>query len=80
MQEYPKALKKDLHKYKPPIPIAVDIVRFEKGLALRVYAEEVMKFGANDRIALMSYLLNLKDIVESYGIECVLDGLDYRNV
>lgn len=78
MQEYPAGLKRDLHKHKPPIPIAVDIVGFEKGLALRVYAEEVMKFGTADRISLMSYLLNLKDVVESYGIDCVVDGFDYR--
>lgn len=78
MQEYPTGLKQDLHKMKPPIPVAVDIIGFEKGLGIRVYADEVMKFGAKDRISLMSYLLNLKDIVESYGIDCVVDGLDYR--
>lgn len=78
MQDYPKALRRDLRKIKPPIDVAIDVVGFEKGLALRVYAEEVMKYGAQDRIALMSYLYSLKDVVESYDIPCVVDGLEHR--
>jgi hypothetical protein len=55
----------------------MDIVGLPNTLAIRVYEEDVMQYNETKRMEIMSYLLMVKDIIESYGVPCLIDGVRY---
>lgn len=70
-----KEIGKAIRQVKPPVKeLTVDIVRHPNYLALRVYEDEVMQYEINQRADIMKYLLLMRDIVQSYGVRCEIEG------
>lgn len=71
-------IAKAIRQVKCPVKsLTVDIATHPDYLALRIYEEQVMEYGINDREAIMQYLLLMRDIVQSYGVRCEIEGVKY---
>jgi hypothetical protein len=68
-------IAKSIRQLKPPVKeLTVDIVTHPKYLSLRVYEDEIMQYEINQRADIMQYLLLVRDIVQSHGVRCEIDG------
>lgn len=58
----------------PVKKLTVDIVTHPDYLSLRVYESEVMEYDIDKRADIMQYLLMMREIVQSFGVRCEIDG------
>ena len=66
---------KAVRQLKPPVKnLTVDIVTHPDFLSLRVYENEIMEYEINQRADIMQYLLMMRDVVQSFGVRCEIDG------
>jgi hypothetical protein len=61
----------------PVKELTVDIVTHPEYLSLRVYEDEVMQYEINQRADIMQYLLMMREVVQSFGVRCEIDGGKY---
>lgn len=72
-------MAKAIRNIKPPYKgIVVDVRLRPNYLALVVYEENIMPFGSEQRMNIMEYLLMMREVVESFGVRCELEGLRHR--
>ena len=72
-------IAKAIRQVKAPVKrLTVDVVTHPNYLGLRVYEDEVMEYDVNQRMHIMEYLLMLKNIVDSFGVRCEIEGAKYR--
>jgi hypothetical protein len=62
---------------KPVKELTVDVVSHPEWLALRVYEDEVMQYEIDQRADIMQYLLLMREVVQSFGVRCEIDGGKY---
>ena len=68
-------MARDIRKVKPPYKgIVVDVRARPNYLALVVYEENIMEYEVDQRVNIMEYLLMLREIIQSYGVRCELEG------
>jgi hypothetical protein len=68
-------IAKAIRQLKPPVKkLTVDIVTHPDFLSLRIYEDEVMEYEINQRADIMQYLLLMREIVQSFGVRCEIDG------
>lgn len=73
-------IAKAIRKVKCPVKhLTVDIVRHPDYLSLRVYEGEVMEYDISKREEIMKYLLLMREIVQSFGVRCEIEGVRYVN-
>lgn len=71
-------IAKAIRQVKCPVKqLTVDIVKHPDYLSLRVYEGEVMEYEITAREAIMKYLLLMRDVVQSYGVRCEIEGARY---
>jgi hypothetical protein len=64
-----------IRRIKRPVKgLVMDIKGMPNYLAVTVYEENVMEYRESEREAIMSYLLMVKDVIESYGVPCEIIG------
>jgi hypothetical protein len=72
---YNISMAKDIRKVKPPYKgIVVDVRARPNYLALVVYEENIMEYEVDQRVNIMEYLLMLREIIQSHGVRCELEG------
>ena len=70
-----KDIAKAIRQIKPPVKrLTVDVVLHPDYLSLRVCEDEVMEYEINQRADIMKYLLMLREMVNSYGVRCEIEG------
>lgn len=75
---YTKDMAKAIRQIKPPVKeLVLDIARHPDYIALRIYEENIMQYEINQRADIMRYLLMVKNIIESYGSRCEIEGIKY---
>lgn len=76
---YNKDMAKAIRNIKSPVKdLIVDIVKHPNYIGLRVYEDNVMQYEINQRADIMQYLLLMRDIIESYGSRCEIEGVKYE--
>lgn len=76
---YTKDMAKAIRQVKAPVKdLIVDIASHPEYIALRIYEDNVMQYEINQRADIMQYLLLVKDIIESYGTRCEIEGVKYE--
>ena len=64
-----------IRRIKRPVKgLVMDIKGMPNFLAVTVYEENVMEYRESEREAIMSYLLMVKDVIESYDVPCEIIG------
>ena len=69
-----------IRKVKKPVKdLKLDIKLMPDWVALCIYEDNVMQYDIDKRADIMEYLVLCKNIIESYGTRCELEGVRYAN-
>lgn len=68
-------MARKLRQIKKPVKnLVVDVMARPNYLALVVYEENIMQYEIDQRADIMEYLLVARDMIQSYGVRCELEG------
>lgn len=74
-------MAKKIREIKVPVKgLQLDIRARPNYLALTVYEENIMEYNETQRMALMEYLLLVRQLIMAYGSPCEIEGVKYVNV
>jgi predicted methyltransferase len=77
---YTVDMAKKIRGIKVPVKgLILDIRARPNYLALTVYESNVMEYSENQRMALMDYLLLVRELIMSYGTPCEIEGMKYTD-
>jgi hypothetical protein len=75
---YTKEMAKSLREIKPPFKgIKVDIRKRPNYIALTIHEENIMEFSESKRMQVMEYLLQLRSMIQNFGVRCEIEGIKY---
>ena len=78
--KYTKEIARKIREIKPPVKnLVLDVRSRPNYLALTVYESNIMEYNEVDRMAIMDYLLLVRQIIQSFGIPCELEGMKYTD-
>jgi hypothetical protein len=76
---YNVEMAKALRNLKPPYKgIILDVRLRPQWLALVVYEENIMSYNAHQQENIMEWLWMVRDLMESFGTRCEIEGIKYR--
>ena len=71
-------MAKAIRNIKKPVKnLQLDVRARPNYLALTVYEENIMEYEENKRMQIMDYLILCKQLIESYGVRCEIEGIKY---
>ncbi len=59
---------------KPTYDLLMDIVMYPEFLAIRLYEDNFLQFSGNKKEMVIDYVSKVKNLIESYGVRCELEG------
>ena len=78
--KYTKDMARKIREVKPPVKnLLLDIRDRPNYLALTVYESNIMEYNESDRMAIMNYLLLVRQLIQSFGVPCELEGMKYTD-
>lgn len=72
--KYTPEMAAAVRKVKKPYRFTLAIVEHSNAFTLRVYEDEIMRFTDKERLFIMKYLVDVKEVLESFGVGCELEG------
>lgn len=72
--KYTAEMAQAIRAVKKPFAFTVHIVEHSNAFTLRVFENEIMKFSVKERLFIMKYLVEVKEVMESFGIPCEIEG------
>ena len=77
---YDVGMAKAIRQLKQPVKgLKMDIIARPNYLALTVYESNIMEYNDGQRADIMEYLLLVRQLIQSYGTPCELEGIKYEN-
>jgi len=77
---YTVSMAKEIRKMKPPVKnLIIDIRARPNYLALTVYESNIMEYNESDRMAIMEYLLKIREFIMMNGTPCEIEGMKYTD-
>ena len=71
-------MAKAIRNVKMPVKdLKMDVRARPNYLALTVYEDNIMQYEIDKRADIMEYLLLCKQLIESYGVRCEIEGIKY---
>ena len=78
---YTVEMAKKIRDLKVPVKgLKMDIRARPNYLAITVYEDNVMEYNESQRMQLMEYLLLVRQLIQSYGSPCEIEGIKSTNV
>lgn len=78
--KYTREIAKKIREIKQPVRnLLLDIRDRPNYLALTVYESNIMEYSESDRMAIMNYLLLVRELILSFGVPCELEGMKYTD-
>lgn len=75
---YTKEMAKAIRSIKAPYKgIMIDIRKRPNYIALAVHEENIMSFSEEKRVAIMDYLLQVRAMIQNFGVRCEIEGIKY---
>ena len=75
---YTKEMAKSLREIKPPFKgIKVHIRKRPNYIALTIHEDNIMEFSESKRMQVMEYLLQLRSMIQNFGVRCEIEGIKY---
>lgn len=76
---YDIEMAKAVRRIKKPVKgLVMDIRGLPDFLAVSVYEENIMEYNETQRMAIMEYLIVVRDLIRSYGVPCEIQGFKYN--
>ena len=73
-------MARKIREIKPPVRnLKLDIRNRPNYLALTVYESNIMEYNESERMAIMDYLLLVRQLIQSFGTPCELEGMKYTD-
>ena len=73
-------MAKKIRDIKCPVKnLRMDVRARPNYLALTVYESNIMEYSENQRMAVMEYLLLVRNLIMSYGTPCEIEGMKYTD-
>jgi len=73
-------MAKAVRQVKQPVKnLKMDIRARPNYLALTVYESNIMEYNDGQRADIMQYLLLVRQLIQSYGTPCEIEGIKYEN-
>ena len=77
---YTVDMAKKIRGIKCPVKnLTMDVRARPNYLALTVYESNIMEYSENQRMAVMEYLLLVRNLIMSYGTPCEIEGMKYTD-
>lgn len=77
---YTVDMAKKIRDIKCPVKnLRMDVRARPNYLALTVYESNIMEYSENQRMAVMEYLLLVRNLIMSYGTPCEIEGMKYTD-
>ena len=71
-------MAKKIRQIKKPVKdLKMDVRARPNYLALTVYEDNIMQYEIDKRSDIMEYLLLCRQLIESYGVRCEIEGIKY---
>lgn len=78
--KYTVDMAKKVRQVKPPVKnLVLDVRARPNYLALTVYESNIMEYNESQRMAIMDYLLLIRELIISYGTPCEIEGMKYTD-
>ena len=75
---YDIGMAKAVRQLKQPVRgLKMDVVARPNYLALTVYESNIMEYNDGQRADIMEYLLLVRQLIQSYGTPCEIEGVKY---
>lgn len=75
---YTKEMAKAIRQVKAPYKgVIIDIRRRPNYLAVVVHEENIMEFSQEQRMNIMEYLLQVREMIQNFGVRCEIEGIKY---
>lgn len=75
---YTKEMAKSIRDIKPPYKgIILDIRKRPNYIALTVHENNIMEFSQEQRMNIMEYLLQVRSMIQNFGVRCEIEGIKY---
>jgi hypothetical protein len=71
---YTEEMKKKVHEIKKPSLLLMDVVMYPDFLALRLYEDNFLQFEGIKKEIVIDYVKRVKQLIESYGVRCEMEG------
>jgi hypothetical protein len=71
---YTEEMKKKVHQIKKPSLLLMDVVMYPDFLALRLYEDNFLQFEGIKKEMVIDYVKKVKQLIESYGVRCEMEG------
>ena len=75
---YTKEMAKAIREVKPPFTgIKLDIRKRPNYIALTIHEDNIMEFSESKRMQIMEYLIQVRTMVQNFGVRCEIEGIKY---
>jgi hypothetical protein len=75
---YTKEMARAIREIKTPYKgIKLDIRKRPNYIALTVHEENIMEFSQEQRMNIMEYLLQVRSMIQNFGVRCEIEGIKY---
>lgn len=75
---YTREMAKAIRDVKPPFTgIKLDIRKRPNYIALTVHEDNIMEFSESKRMQIMEYLLQVRSMIQNFGVRCEIEGIKY---
>lgn len=75
---YTKEMAKAIRDVRPPFTgIKLDIRKRPNYIALTVHEDNIMEFSESKRMQIMEYLLQVRSMIQNFGVRCEIEGIKY---
>ena len=75
---YDIGMAKAVRQLKQPVKgLKMDVIARPNYLAVTVYESNIMEYNDGQRADIMEYLLLVRQLIQSYGTPCEIEGVKY---
>lgn len=75
---YTKEMAKAVRSIRAPFKgIRMDIRKRPNYIALTIHEDNIMEFNESQRIQIMEYLLQVRAMIQNFGVRCEIEGVKY---
>lgn len=67
-------MARDIRKVAKPFPFRMDIAEYDNVLSVVVYENDIRKMSESERQRVMGHILMVRDIIQSHGVPCEVEG------